>query len=1010
MANGLDKEKVEKQKIVHVYSLDTSCFYTDDEASLNNDILENGNDIKEAERILNRIQRYKDNLKKIDQLHTDALSINKELENKKHLLSLSLEEVEHKKLTKQIKKMEHALLKLQENEAKCNGKEFFIKSDDEENPYNIKDMDKTGTLTEYEENLLQYIKDKKERSKELKKDLDELIADYDMKKNGIRKLRYDSLYNQKRKKNSDEIITERKLSNIISLFQSTLTRSLTIDEESNMTTDIIIVRAFRYKVFETLVIDGFENHLGEHYQYFASTAGQIRNKKSIFIKSTVYKKIANKLTCGLSIKDINEKGSMNLNKFNVYTALCNTSSVPWTDFDIRKSIVVPDFITTIENAEVDVIDGETYEVYPDKVPVEINHCDGAGMYLPTVGEENKSFQFRMPFFKGLLCPMPYDKFIEKFGGNPIVKDIYNDDHDVIKEGIKYIFTESQFKMSRFWESWEDYQDAFEEHGCEAAKCKEESDAFEDKTLNYQVIQSLNEMERHELEDLSARTVDDINKAGNDLSTMLRILGADDDNLEKYPYQEAINIYPNLVNDPYFREMIKENRKSLIKDAKAGKILLEGSKRTYIAPDLFAFCERLFLGKDVPNGLLKDGEVSCQLYEKDEKLDVLRSPHNFREHCLRTNKTGSVVKLYGKDVNINDWFITNDIFTSTHDLCSKQLMFDVDGDDALIVSSPLFCSIAERHMVGIKPLEYKLEKATESIISNKNIYDGLIAAYSKAPMIGNLANEICKIWNSGKVDKEELDLIRILCFESNAYIDYAKTLWLPKRPPHIDEQLKKYSRKKTPYFFKYAKDKKDKQVEAKVQKRIVEGNKEEEFISVVNMLDDIIPKNNIHFEDVIEDYDYRKLICNENNEIDRVVIELYETLDRDKNKVIKEQLKKMEKKRRKIELMVYKDIREQLLEVNGNINEVVDSLVKYLYFEKNSKHKQTLWHCFGEEILKNIKLNVKSDDFKACGDCGDVIERTKAKKYCAKCAKRRKNESNKNWKKSNKENCRKNKAS
>ena len=56
------------------------------------------------------------------------------------------------------------------------------------------------------------------------------------------------------------------------------------------------------------------------------------------------------------------------------------------------------------------------------MPIEINHVDGAGMYLPS-SDNDKSFQFRMPFFKGLIIPYRYDDFIKKFNGNPIVKDI-----------------------------------------------------------------------------------------------------------------------------------------------------------------------------------------------------------------------------------------------------------------------------------------------------------------------------------------------------------------------------------------------------------------------------------------------------------------------------------------------------------------------------------------------------------------------------------------------------------
>src|SRR5690606_29849661 len=146
---------------------------------------------------------------------------------------------------------------------------------------------------------------------------------------------------------------------------------------------------------------------------------------------------------------------------------------------------------------------------------------------------------------------------------------------------------------------------------------------------------------------------------------------------------------------------------LVKEAKAGKILLEGTKRSYISPDLYAFSEWLFAGVKNPNGLLKNGEVSCKLFG-DEKLDVLRSPHLFREHCVRKNVINSQTEK---------WFISNCIYTSVHDMISKQLMFDVDGDDALIVKEKLFVSRAERQMIHTVPLDYTLATAKKSKIQN-----------------------------------------------------------------------------------------------------------------------------------------------------------------------------------------------------------------------------------------------------------------------------------------------------
>ena len=69
----------------------------------------------------------------------------------------------------------------------------------------------------------------------------------------------------------------------------------------------------------------------------------------------------------------------------------------------------------------------------------------------------------------------------------------------------------------------------------------------------------------------------------------------------------------------------------------------------------------------PNGLLENGQVYCSLYEKIDKLDCVRSPHLYKEHCIRNNVVDDLKK---------EWFITKGLYTSCHDLISKVMQFDV----------------------------------------------------------------------------------------------------------------------------------------------------------------------------------------------------------------------------------------------------------------------------------------------------------------------------------------------
>lgn len=101
--------------------------------------------------------------------------------------------------------------------------------------------------------------------------------------------------------------------------------------------------------------------------------------------------------------------------------------------------------------------------------------------------------------------------------------------------------------------------------------------------------------------------------------------------------------------------------------------------------------------------MKDGEIACKIYRSYDKADVLRSPHLFMEHAVRT---------INHDPAVYDWFYTKGVYTSCHDLLSRILQFDVDGDQLNVVVEPLLVSVAERNIkeFDVVPLFYDANKA------------------------------------------------------------------------------------------------------------------------------------------------------------------------------------------------------------------------------------------------------------------------------------------------------------
>jgi hypothetical protein len=457
----------------------------------------------------------------------------------------------------------------------------------------------------------------------------------------VRSLREDSLKDNKK----------------IGMFDSALTRTIGMKPDT-VSTSLLVVRVYYYQVLKELIEDGF-TYQGEKYIYFSSSAGQIRTKKAVFIKESLWNKHEGALTCGLSIEEINRKGGCNVNKLLAYKALTASASNKWYGFDIDRTIVVPDLETNVTSI-FDYIDRDTYEISRQEMSVPIEHTDGCGMILPK--KSKKSFMTRLPYVKGLLVPFSFDKFAQE-NGNTKVKDIYGNEWDIIEDDIHVIFTASQFKMKKYYDNWDDYKQRFKENKCQAVKLNEE-DIGEDANLNYQMLQTLTDIKNSELKTLAQSTVDDILQIGSDKETMLRILGAKKSNKYKNYYQEALALYPEMLNDEHSKKIIKDKKKSMVRDARAAKLRING-KYIYLIPDLYAFCERLFLNEKNPKGLLSNGEVYCNVYEEG-KVDILRSPHLYKEHCVRSNTFNEERKK---------WFITNGIYTSIFDPISRILQFD-----------------------------------------------------------------------------------------------------------------------------------------------------------------------------------------------------------------------------------------------------------------------------------------------------------------------------------------------
>ena len=662
------------------------------------------------------------------------------------------------------------------------------------------------------------IKHKRDKAKQSKEKLLKLLSNKMKQKEDLsNKIEYSKSHNipcnkkiELRKLRQDELND----TNIISVFESSLTRAIGIKKDE-LTDALMVVQVYYFDVFKDLSFYGFVYN-GEKYRYFTSSAGQIRKKKAVFIKESVWNDVEKTIMCGLTIEKINSKGGNNVNKHLAYMALANSATDQWVDFDIDRCIVVDDFETNVPGT-FDFIDETDYSIELKTGEVPVPHTDGAGMILPSLMTKNT--MFRAPWVKGLLGVFDFKKFIEVNEYSPIIKDIYGKEYNIIDDDIQIIFTKSQFKMYKFYDSWDEYKTYFKEYHCQAGRCNIEEDRIKNAKINYQMLQTLTNVTDDEIDLLTKKSIDKITNICSSEKTMKEALGITPYNDNLTSFQKAVKIYPALLNDTFAKDVIREIKNSLLKKYRSGKLEVNG-KYTFLLPDFYAACEYWFGHIEKPNGLLADGEVFCWLFKNYDRLDCLRSPHLYKEHAIRFNIAN---KAYGERVEkIREWFTTNGVYTSTYDLISKILQFDVDGDKSLVVADPDFVKIAERNMNGIVPLYYNMRKAEPKILNNENIYNGLNAAFTGGN-IGLYSNDISKIWNDdvfidGTDEEKEhaVNCVKRLCCQNNFVIDYAKTLYKPEFPEKIGEEIKVFTSKKLPAFFEYEKDKKPNEDKKKSQ--------------------------------------------------------------------------------------------------------------------------------------------------------------------------------------------------
>lgn len=435
---------------------------------------------------------------------------------------------------------------------------------------------------------------------------------------------------------------------------------------------------------------------GIHYVYLCSGSGQIRRNTATFVNAEYRDQLVKILNCGLDEKT----SEFCLAKYSAYFAL-SFSSILWVR--TPRVCVVKDFFNILKDEKVDFIckdeNGDGY-IEERTMDLELNCADGQGIIDPSFAELWSrdmdldyipcSFVARSCFIKGDLVTFDFKDYAHQHNIFTI-KDKWGKEYNI--DEIDVLLSESQFKTSKYYSSWQDYcryAEAGNIHWGVARYNKKVDDEYVQS--NYQYIQAL-ELSTEDIHELIQPTVKWIKEicAGDTLPALLYAFGPKSESTDYQSFfssaqttaMKAIIQNTDFLQDSYVQRKIYKNIVETINSAKLGKIWIRGNYQFCIADPLAQV--QSALGLPV-TGALKRDQVWSQFWvdRNVDKVDLCRSPMiDVHEH--------NPCDIYHDDTT-DYWFkyINSGIIYSIYDTsCFRQEDSDYDGDIVLSTDNKYF---------------------------------------------------------------------------------------------------------------------------------------------------------------------------------------------------------------------------------------------------------------------------------------------------------------------------------
>lgn len=414
---------------------------------------------------------------------------------------------------------------------------------------------------------------------------------------------------------------------------------------------------YRHIIKKGLIING------KPYVRLLCGAGNARRNTVFFVQKDIYEDLDKILRNGHKPLKITES------KYNAYYALSNSATYSVSE---PRVCVVPDLEIQMTKKVDWAIEKEPEDIIEEQErELTFNLWDGMGICSPELAEKWAqdleldytpcAFCIRNYYVKGMVCTFDFHKFSREVAGKHIIKDLYGNEVDT--DNIDMIITESQFKLWKGYDSWQDYLDCCKENDGHWGVTK--FTPKEDKTAvftNYQFLQVLNLDTPEKIKELCSNTVEWLKKITSEDSnySLLYLLGSlCDKPLNEMEIEEFMDLFSSLdtivqalilnrdlINDSHIKSKLARYLNSKIEESYLGKLLVNGNFQFMIS-DPYALAEHIF-GLEV-KGLLKEFEHYSQYWNNRnvDKVVAMRAPLTYSSEV-------NTLHLQNND-KVNEWY-------------------------------------------------------------------------------------------------------------------------------------------------------------------------------------------------------------------------------------------------------------------------------------------------------------------------------------------------------------------